>query len=441
MSFLESTRHENNGPSATPAEAVLQRRIPSEGGRVHRPSVSLSETVLDSVSSDRARASIPEQYQSTFDELRNGILAFCAEFQIPVSALSNKEIFGTYLASPKIPQKRMEEMVLLFQWFEYLLVHKEPFKEGLPQVLEYTERLYHLREQYTDQVELLECVGILDEGAITGIDGNRYPLPTLEQIAQRVYEQREILETKHDQGFTKLLLIPFGMSLDVLISTFRKFLLDYKEDHENFDLNRKDPFTTSSANYQIVDRGGYPKIVYFPKSFDPKNHQGKNKFEILKDQAAGPSSFPGWTIHLFQPSDSAHPDSPGFASIPKMGKGNVRGKKNPRPDLEAGTSAAESLFFLQKVFQDPVSPYFHESGMTPEDWILMFMTHLQETGEPSDDCVDDLENRTYLIGSFFSSFFLVPCASWHRDRQQVSLNKYNPYEPNSIMGVRSSVII
>ena len=412
---------------------------PSEIGK------PLSEAFLDS--SSRTRDSLPEQHRAHFDELRGSILAFCREFGIPIETLRSKEAFGAELTSKRIPQERMEEVVSLFARLEYLVTNREPLKVE-SEALKEVEPLYHLTEQYTSQVALLERIGILKDGKITGIDGHDYPIPTLEQIAARLFEREKDLSIKHDQGFTKLLLVPFGMSLDTLRETLRQFLLAYKANHPDFDLDTKEPLWTWEEGYKGADTGNPPKIFYHPTSFDPDNHQGQTKLEILEAQADRPEdSFSGWTVHLFQPSNiqDLDLDSPkGFASIPRQGRGKIRGKEFPRKDLEANKTPIDYLSTLQQAQDDPTSPYFQESGLTPEDWILAFMTHLEETGKPLDDWQNNKESITYLTGAFFPSIAtsaFAPCAFWFRDDRQAILDRNAPRDRVGRIGVRSSVIV
>jgi len=406
---------------------------------------SFSEAFLDTSS---VRDTLPEQHRTHFDELRKSILAFCHEFKIPVETLRSKEAFGAELNSKKIPQERMQEAVSLFARLEHLVTHKELLKETLPEHLREIERLYHLTEQYHSQVSLLEQVGILKEGAITGIDGNKYAIPTLEQIASCLLERESELYTKRDQGFTKLLLVPFGMSLDALCKILKQFLLSYKQSHPTFDLDINDPLYTWKEGYEGADIGDPPKIVYNPKSFDPKNHQGQTKRQILEEQVDNQdlSSFPGWRIHLLQPSNLQDNNSTlpkGFALIPRQGQGQDHGKETPRHDLEANKTPIQYLSTLQKAQDDPTSPYFQESGLTPEDWIIAFMTHLQETGQTLDNHVTGKESIIYLIGSFFpaiNSFALVPFACWSRGNRP-GLDRCDSGSQIENIGVRSSVIV
>ena len=427
-----SFSHSSSELSATPAEAVPPVADPAVGGRVQRTSVILNEAILASSSS--VRDSLPEQHRAHFETLRQEIIDFAQAHDIPRESLAKPDALREAASKLSIPD--LQRLATLLERFEHLLVKKELWKNK--EALEYAEEFYHLEKQYTSQVELLEQVGILKEGTITGIDGNIYPIPTLEQIATRLFERREDLETKHDQGFTKLLIVPFGMSLDVLRETFKQFLLSYKKAHRTFRLDTNTPLWTREK-YRGADMEDSPNIVYHPKSFTQEGHGGKTKMEILKTHYKLPtltqSSFPGWTIHLLQPSDPSNPDSLGFVTIPLEGKGTVQGDKIPRPSLEAGKTAEEYLSLLQASQYDPSSPYFQESGFTPEDWIIAFMTHLQETGEPLD------RNRNNLIGAFFSSFTFVPCTAWREVVLCVFFDELNPYDRMMSIGARFSVIV
>src|SRR3989339_1740710 len=239
------------------------------------PSTTLHESILSSVSS--VRDSLPEQYRVHFETLRQEIIDFAASHDIPSEALAKPDLLRK--AAEELPTKDLERLAFLLERFEHLIVKKEPWTNK--EALEYGEKYYHLEKQYTAQVTLLEKSGILKEGAILGIDDKKYPIPTLEQIAIRLFERRETLRTKHDQGFTKLLLVPFGMSLDTLQETLKQFLLDYKQSHPTFELNTNEPLWTWDE-YQGADIGDPPNLVYYSQSFTKEGHGGKTKIEILE---------------------------------------------------------------------------------------------------------------------------------------------------------------
>jgi len=419
---------------------------------------TLKEAIMDSVSS--VRDSLPEQHHEHFETLRQEIIDFAKAHDIPRESLSKPDALTQ--AARKLSTSDLTQLANLLERFEYLLKNKEP-REEISEAIEYAEEFYHLKKQYDLQVELLTEVGILENGTILGIDGKRYSIPTLEQITVRLFERRETLKTKYDQGFTKLLLVPFGMSLDALQETFKQFLLSYKQNNPTFDFDTNEPLWIGEG-YQGADTGDSPKLVYYPQSFTKESHGGKTKMEIFKEQTgrrwtptsvgvaggsgvgmAGESGAgtPGWTIHLLQPSDPTDSHSLGFALIPRQGQGTPQGDLTPRPHLEAGKTPNEYLSILQSSQDNPDPPYSHESGMTPEDWIMAFILHLQETGKPLDDAWNptNTENFCYLIGAFFSSSVHVPGAFWSRGRRQANLIRNDPRNRGGNIGVRTSVMV
>ena len=414
-------------PSATPTEVGVQYT-----------SANLHEAMMDSVSS--ARDSLPEQYRAHFETLRQEIIDFTKAHGIPKESLSKPDLLREVTDKLSIPD--LERLADLLERFEYLLKNGEPKKEELPKHLQEIERLYNLREQYTSQVSLLEQVGILKEGVITGVDGHEYPVPTLEQIAVRLFERRETLQTKRDQGFTKLLLVPFGMSLDTLCETLKRFLLSYKQRNSLFNIDKDVPLGAwKEERHEGVNIEDSIDLVYYPQFLTKEGHGGKTKIEILEEQKYNRDSFPGWTIHLFQPSDPANSDSKGFALIPRRGEGKVYGEEGLRFEIETGHSAPYYLALLEEGRDDPDFIYSQESGMTPEDWIMAFMIHLEETGRPLDNWQNSKESISCLIGSFSVSDAKVPLTFWMRIGSKVLIGNEKPNEQNGLTGIRTSVLI
>ncbi|HBK33733.1 TPA: hypothetical protein DDZ06_01810 [Candidatus Uhrbacteria bacterium] len=406
-------------------------------------SALLGEAIMDSVSS--VCDSLPKEHRAHFETLRQEIIDFTEAHKIPRESLGKPDLLRE--ATHKLSIQDLERLALLLERFEYLLKNGEPKEEKLPEYLQEIERLYRLREQYDFQVSLLEQVGILKDKAILGINGCKYPIPTLEQIAQKLYEQRETLETKRDQGFTKLLLVPFGMSLDGLAEILEQFLLSYKKSHPSFNLSLSQPLYRWRTYSATADAGNLPRLVYYPRSFTEYGHQGKIKRQILLEreeawkQNLDDNSWKGWTVHLLQPSDPSNLDSKGFAPIPRKGHGTPQGDLVPRPPLEAGKTPNEYLSILQKAQEDEDSPYHGETGMTPEDWIMAFMIHLAETEKPLDDYENGAEGSSLLTGAFFRFTVDVPVACWFQSNSQACLHIHIPDQRIWYTGVRSSVII
>jgi len=434
MSLFHPLPESTPRPSCHPELDSGSLRKEEDPGSLSGMTASFSEAILASSSS--VRDSLPEQYRAHFETLRQEIIDFAKAHGIPRDALTKSDVLRE--AASKLSTPDLTQLATLLERFEYLLVHHEPKKEEFPEHLQEIERLYNLEKQYDSQVSLLEQVGILKEGAIEGIDGNKYPIPTLEQIAKRLYERKEELSTKHDQGFTKLLLVPFGMSLDSLFPIFEQFLLTYKQTHPKYKQNTV-PFS-ALAQYTGSDAEITPYLVYNPRSFHQTKHQGQTKRQILREQQGNPDFFPGWTVHLFQPSDPTDTNSKGFVSLRRKGEGRMYGDIVRRFDIETGKTSEECLQIFEANGQNPDTSYHQESGLTPEDWIMTFMTHLIETGETL-DYSDGKNMKTLLVRAFFRWSAHVPSVYWSHVHQDISFNTCGPrfYDDNT--GIRSSVVV
>ncbi len=373
-------------------------------------SEALHEAIMDSVSS--TRNSIPEQYRAHFETLRQEIIDFATAHGIPRDLLAKPDALRE--AAQKLSTSNLEQLATLFERFEYLLAHKEPLKNK--EALEYAQEYYHLKEQYDAQVELLKQIGILHPRkeskrtkslstlfhsllpfgkkkrpetptkmeereifCITGVDGNEYLIPSLEQIAIHLFERRETLETKRDQGFTKLLLVPFAVDL----KRISKLTLKISPTRSN-DIFVKEP------------------IAYFSRFSD----QGKTKLQILEEQKKDARVISGWRVLLFQ---APHQGTLGFREIPRKGRGCEEGVDIPRPDIEAGQTSKNYSDTIIHAQGNQDSPYYGESGMMPEDWFFAFATHFKETGNFLNDCKGDGDgDGISLIGAVFTSWDAFP---------------------------------
>ena len=323
------------------------------------------------------------------------------------------------------------------------------------------ERLFDLKRQYESQIALLRKVGLVEirketdvsglereVSFFTGINGKAYPMPSYDTLVSRLVERKELLETKADQGFKKLLLVPFGMSLDALIVKFRAYLLEYKKTHPAF--GRTDTATSDASDrpdwnplyvwedgYKGADANG--TLVYDPVSFDA-SHAGATKAEVLERQEADKDTAQGWRVLLLQGGENGN----GFKGIPRSGQGKMKGTKIPRKDIETGMTAnpitpRDYLRSQLQVSGDPGSPYHGESGMTPEEWIVAFMANLEETGKPMDDYQNQTDSAAYLTGTYLTASDVVPNARWNRDVRQAFLSGSYPGFVVGGVGVRSAV--
>ncbi|MFA6376859.1 MAG: hypothetical protein WCX69_05680, partial [Candidatus Paceibacterota bacterium] len=84
-------------------------------------------------------------------------------------------------------------------------------------------------------------------------------------------------------------------------------------------------------------------------------------------------------------------------------------------------------------------PYQNEVGQTPEDWITMFLQHLEETGQ----VIDDFQGNgsvNYLLAAFHPSAGFVPSGRWSRGNRQAYLGRRDPRSRAGDCGARSAVV-
>src|SRR3989338_714938 len=141
-----------------------------------------------------------------------------------------------------------------------------------------------IKEQWNSQVKILSKFGILEtfpdskKLGIRGIDGKEYPVPKPEDIQARIETKKEMVLEKMEQGFTKIIIEPFGYSFDALSEKYKKALLQHHKDgkllatkekstdqNETLDLDENQPVWKWEEGYNHCDTED--KIVYFPKEF------------------------------------------------------------------------------------------------------------------------------------------------------------------------------
>jgi hypothetical protein len=314
------------------------------------------------------------------------------------------------------------------------------------------ESALQIREQYETQKQIYEKIGLLEkrEGILgmEGIDGVWYPFPSMSEVHKRFREQQEMLDIKTDQGFEKLLIVPFGMSLNKFRETMKKTLLDHFEgitrDPANMNMMIPDPqktrllatkkdatdpdellvLDTADPLYvwdRYLDADTKGTLVYFPTEFDQdaEIHQGKTKKQLLKDTEQG------FQILLIEAN----------SNIPAKGTSEIIGTKQPRKRLEANSTPKAYLETLQTKPE-----YANEQGMTPEAWMTQFLLQLEET----DQVIDDYQGNGKLnfnLGGWFPASGVVANGDWDRGSARAYLGRGDPGGQFSTRGSRSAVMI
>jgi len=296
-----------------------------------------------------------------------------------------------------------------------------------------------IEKQYEEQREIMEKTGILEklsnnEMGIKGIDNKEYTFPKLEDIIKKMQEKKEIMETKAEQGFQELLIVPFGMKLDDLIKKYKQVILKHHQEgellatkekptdpDEPLELDENEPvWAWERYNNADVEE----KFVYYPESFNAENHKGKTKKETLKEQNKKTPTTAGYEILFIE-------DLP---NIPREGKGQIKGREgNKRKQLETGKTPNEYLEILKNDRQ-----YENEILQITETQIAYALKYLEKHHQIIDD-YSGKGSASFQLGAYSPASDIVPYAGWNRVSQQAYLGGYVPGGSFSRLGVRSGV--
>ncbi|HNP74750.1 MAG TPA: hypothetical protein PKL09_00085 [bacterium] len=315
--------------------------------------------------------------------------------------------------------------------------HQIEDRDDNQESLESLAETLRLKEQYLAQVKVLYQSGILEnfpatkehptpELGIVGIDGKEYPLPSYEDILDRLSnpETKELIEKKISQGFVKLQLTPFALPLSVLIQRYKDVLLKTNRESgiratsgETLKLAEDNPLYVWDDLVQ-ADNPQTPKnkqLEYHIQTYygqTKEDRGGKYKSELLQDPQNA------WTISLIEDL----PDLPGQ----NQGKTISNRKK-----IEADKSAQEYLKLLQTQKE-----YQGETGQTPEEALTTYLTYLQQ----QQTAIDDREGQgkaNFLVGNYLSGY--APRFCWVRGDCRPYLYGDGYDGRNSSIGCRPAV--
>lgn len=289
-----------------------------------------------------------------------------------------------------------------------------------------------LAQEYAKRMQTLQKLGIVSilpterKLGVRGLDGKEYPVPSLQQITELFEGNRALVERKKEQGFSRLQLVPLAQSLEQLKSRAEVVIRQHAKEGRIFQAKR-DPLSSDTPvrvnqeapvymwdRYSSADKDG--GLIYFPQSFT-SNHGGMTKTEII--QSAAVCAIPGWSVALIE-------DSP---FLPQPGKGMVKGG---RKQLENNLTPNQYLQMLSSQDQ-----YKGETGFTPHDLLVAFLTRLEETNQVSYDWDDS--SGAWLTGAYFPQEGYVPAGSWNRGIGELDLSRSDPVIQRGNWGSPSTV--
>ena len=345
--------------------------------------------------------------------------------RVPLTS-EEKEFLGKIMDKAVAAEKagKLQEALDLYTDYKNELLKIKGKKES--------EKTFELKEQYEDQIETLKKNGLIEKlpsGELGFIDikDQPRPIPSYDDILKRVEAKKELLEKKREQGFTQLLIVPFGMKLSDIIEKAKELIIKKHKERNlkgtNGDLlelkeekgEKKPIWLAEGYKGGEVDIGGDSDLVYYPEKYDKENHGGKTKEKIIENTD-------GWEVMFIE-------DLP---DLPAEGKGRTVGE---RKQLEANKSPEQ---YLEKMQTDP--QYKGESGMTPEAELVYFMHYLQKNNKGIDDYQGSGKVNWNLAG-YLKSAGGVGCFYWNRGNGRLLLDWSSPDYRFDFRGARSSARI
>lgn len=291
--------------------------------------------------------------------------------------------------------------------------------------------------QYRAQKDLLIQLGFISKNSgvlsTNCYDGTSSPIPSFETVMKRCFQDAAFLESKITQGFTKLLLVPFGMSLDRMFFELDRYLFLKRSSikpcnaHEKL-LNDAGCISIWKDWYCNADSNG--TLVYDPQEYS-EVHGGKTKSQLLLEREGAHDAHAGWRIILLQAGAN------GCGITPILRKDDIKRARYPS---HAHESPRAYLQLHHQSRTNPQSPGYREFGIAPEEWIMAFVTHLAETGMPLDAYEDEPYSAAFLTGGYFTKFSdCIPSAYWSCEDSRVEFVGRHPDNAFCDVGFRSAV--
>jgi len=277
----------------------------------------------------------------------------------------------------------------------------------------------NLQEQYQKQVEILQSLGLLQENngsyGMDAVDDNFYPIPSFEMIREKLSSEKiKTLEKKVNQGFLKLLIVPFGMSLGMLQSKYNNFLRDKSNDHTLFSVSGK------RYGHRMMEGSYGEKDV---------NEEGGLKYrqgQTNKTKKQLVASGNAWQVLLVEDLDVLATEA-------------TAGTIGGRVQIHSGEPPNQYLRDLQE------DQYSNEKGFTPEIWFMNCITKLYEDNiqldaiEDSSGC--NLIGAVYEADNKLRNEDLTPTAGWLSSQELIVSHHQRPDQADERFGVRTAVEI
>lgn len=346
------------------------------------------------------------------------------------------ERISTFITSGVVLDSFVSDLVQIEAWYE-----EQSPKEAL------VEKLFHVKQEYNAQCDDYRRLGWLKTKAgKEGIEDKKgvfYPLPTLDQVYEVLSEQLELLRYKANQGFTRFVLVPLGLSYVGMYTMLGDEYARYQKDPA-LGLYRSDAAKTKyehevESTWFSDTMKKEENVYYYPETLsegaDPNKHKGKTKKELITS-----SRFPGWEIHIL------HQDT----TLPREGAQGAK-EQGGRVPLPANVQYRDQLAIIQGKknraddfpTKDETGAFVFqgEVGLIPEVWVSLALQKLRQDKQLLHDFYENSSDCAAPLTGMLTKQNSVPLSSFFAssDDRQVELNGYDPNNQNYGFGFVSSV--
>src|SRR3989344_6905870 len=383
----------------------------------------------------------------------------CKQLKEDLSSLSSLGEEFEHLLKIAVQSGKEEDIQILEELKQEMMSKKEGLREKLWPFPELPRQ--ELESQYISQVEILERTGLLvrlsDSRLGLKLNNQEYSLPSFQEITRRLREKREILKNKISQGFNQIQITPL-VSIETLKQTLGRLLIEHHKNHKLFKAKRNPTVSSEASGEGRKDKDepldldvsspvyvydqfqDTPGLRYYPKAFDPDNHRGITKDQLISETQGFNIILTEKSLFLPQENDPNNLPIPSTGSL-QAGSGHRNGRKR----IENNKTSIE---YLNLINQD--SQYKDESYLTIEDWLTQFITHLEQTDQASNDWNDN--NAAWLPGNYLpptleerrqnpGSSGKLPDGAWRRGAREARVGWGDPVIRRSGWGARPSVRI
>jgi len=243
----------------------------------------------------------------------------------------------------------------------------------------------NLEQQYHRQRVLgvrLNQMGLLNNELCTehitpvlDYNGQKYPMPSWEEVKKIIFKNRETFSQKAAQGFTQLAIVPFGLPLESLTGAFGRVL--HKLNSEEGVYSGREQFSKGSGEKINFNPGDHSPLAAHDPWFEPDYEYKRSgnigsKSNIV--EAEGP-----WQICLLE-------DRPMYEWGPSRPpiKGNPGDSITARKTFDTHSLVTPLQMIAEICDQRHESPeiYHNESGILPETYLWMQLLSLLANSKP-----------------------------------------------------------